>query len=257
MGNGKITKKLKELGLKINGVEPSGETVSEIIDDIEENYNGASKDYVNSLMSGALKRSIVETLPVENIDTNTIYMVLDAQAEEQGNVYNEYLYIENNWELIGTTAPSGTEVIANPTLAGTEAELTGLEVEGTKYKMPSGGSGKLFKYILYLINRETSLEFNIAFYHTKDVSRDDLGEDALRNGALTDLFGLTSNQSFAFEEIFALGDDGKMIITDVTAVKTNGKITSFNLGFYNLDTSSTEYYDFDFYDDAGKKQLSE
>ena len=29
----------------------------------------------------------------------------------------------------------GTEVVANPTLAGTEAALTGLEVDGTKYKV--------------------------------------------------------------------------------------------------------------------------
>lgn len=37
--------------------------------------------------------------------------------------------------------PGGTEVIANPTLAGTEADLTGLQVGNTKYKVPSGGSG--------------------------------------------------------------------------------------------------------------------
>ena len=44
----------------------------------------------------------------------------------------------------GPTGPqgeSGTEVIANPTLAGTETELTGLSVNGTKYKVPTGGSG--------------------------------------------------------------------------------------------------------------------
>ena len=35
---------------------------------------------------------------------------------------------------------SGTNVVANPTLAGTEAELTGLQVGDTKYKIPSGGS---------------------------------------------------------------------------------------------------------------------
>lgn len=63
-----------------------------------------SKSYVDSLMSGALKRAIVETLPTEDIDTNTIYMVLDSEASTQGNVYNEYLYINNSWELIGTTA---------------------------------------------------------------------------------------------------------------------------------------------------------
>lgn len=35
---------------------------------------------------------------------------------------------------------SGTSVVANPTLAGTETELTGLQVGDTKYKIPSGGS---------------------------------------------------------------------------------------------------------------------
>ena len=34
----------------------------------------------------------------------------------------------------------GTEVIANPTLVGTEADLTGLQVGDTKYKVPSGDS---------------------------------------------------------------------------------------------------------------------
>lgn len=33
----------------------------------------------------------------------------------------------------------GTTVVANPTLAGTEADLTGLQVGDTKYKVPAGG----------------------------------------------------------------------------------------------------------------------
>lgn len=65
--------------------------------------SGGIKTYVDGLMSGALKRAIVEALPTEDIDTNTIYMVLDDTASS-GNVYNEYLYISNAWELIGTTA---------------------------------------------------------------------------------------------------------------------------------------------------------
>ena len=36
------------------------------------------------------------------------------------------------------------QVVANPTLAGTEADLTALQVGGTKYKVPSGGSGVSF-----------------------------------------------------------------------------------------------------------------
>ena len=48
----------------------------------------------------------------------------------------EYITINNVTYKVG----GGTEVVANPTLAGTEADLTGLQVGDTKYKVPSGGS---------------------------------------------------------------------------------------------------------------------
>lgn len=41
------------------------------------------------------------------------------------------------------TGGSGTTVVANPELVGTEPNLTGLEVSGTKYKVPEGGSANL------------------------------------------------------------------------------------------------------------------
>lgn len=49
----------------------------------------------------------------------------------------EYITINNVTYKVGG---GGTEVVANPTLAGTEADLTGLQVGDTKYKVPSGGS---------------------------------------------------------------------------------------------------------------------
>lgn len=52
--------------------------------------------------SAGMKRIIVDTLPETDIDTNAIYMVSRAEAEEQ-NVYDEYMYIENAWEKIGST----------------------------------------------------------------------------------------------------------------------------------------------------------
>ncbi|MBQ3330814.1 MAG: hypothetical protein IJG87_06515 [Ruminococcus sp.] len=41
----------------------------------------------------------------------------------------------------------GTNVVANPTLAGTEADLVGLQVGDTKYKIPSGGGGGGGEYV--------------------------------------------------------------------------------------------------------------
>lgn len=119
------------------------------------------------------------------------------------------------------------------------------------------GGGKLFKYILYLRNESISLDFKIAFYHTKDVSTNDLDTTALSNGALTDLFGLNSNQGFTYDQFFGWGDNGKMIINEIIAVKSNNKITGFRLGFYNLDTNSIDEYAFAFDSSAGKIPLSE
>lgn len=51
--------------------------------------------------TGLLKRSIVEELPVNNIDDNTIYMV--PKTGSLNDVYNEYLYVNSNWEHIGST----------------------------------------------------------------------------------------------------------------------------------------------------------
>ena len=69
----------------------------------------------------------------------------------------------------------GTEVVANPTLAGTEAALTGLEVDGTKYKVnqpiavegnPSGAGGG---------SALTGLKIGDTVYKVRDGSTNGLG----------------------------------------------------------------------------------
>lgn len=61
-----------------------------------------AKQYADDLISGALKRVIVEELPTEDIDLNTIYMVLRPESEPN-NIYDEYMYIDNEWEKLGST----------------------------------------------------------------------------------------------------------------------------------------------------------
>lgn len=65
----------------------------------------ASKDYVETAIRGAetglLKRAVVQELPVSDIDDNTIYMV--AKTGSTGDIYDEYLYVNSNWEHIGST----------------------------------------------------------------------------------------------------------------------------------------------------------
>lgn len=44
---------------------------------------------------------VVQTLPTQNIDEHTIYLV--PKQGSTGDVYDEYLYINDAWELIGST----------------------------------------------------------------------------------------------------------------------------------------------------------
>lgn len=59
---------------------------------------------------GTLKISIVTSLPVTDIDSNTIYLVSNGSSKEN-NIYTEYLYVNNKWEVIGSTDVDLTDYV--------------------------------------------------------------------------------------------------------------------------------------------------
>ena len=63
-----------------------------------------TKDEVNTLIGNipALSVLVVDTLPTENISTSTIYL-MPKEVSEENDVYNEFMYINNQWEHIGST----------------------------------------------------------------------------------------------------------------------------------------------------------
>lgn len=84
------------------------------------------------------------------------------EAYEKGEIVDHGTYVKANPELAGTEqdltglqventkfkVPQPTTVVANPTLAGTEDALTGLQVGSTKYKV--AGGTRLYKHNLTL-----------------------------------------------------------------------------------------------------------
>ena len=67
-------------------------------------YNYYTKAEINSMLDAlsSLNFEIVRSLPTENISTTTIYLVLKS-TDNDINFYNEYIYIADRWEIIGTT----------------------------------------------------------------------------------------------------------------------------------------------------------
>ena len=62
-----------------------------------------TKDEVNNLIGAvaSLTMEVVSELPTENISSTTIY--LKGNETEGNNDYEEWIYVNNNWEAIGTT----------------------------------------------------------------------------------------------------------------------------------------------------------
>ena len=52
--------------------------------------------------AGQIKFIIVNVLPTEDIDESAIYLV-PSEETETGNVYSEYIYVNNQWEKLGGT----------------------------------------------------------------------------------------------------------------------------------------------------------
>lgn len=74
--------------------------------------------------AGHLKRAVVEQLPTQEIDTNTLYMVLASSQDH----YEEYMYINGQWDMVGSTGDGGSntfvlEVATTARLGGVKASI--------------------------------------------------------------------------------------------------------------------------------------
>lgn len=85
------------------------------------NYYTSSNTYtkteVNNLI-GAISQmnlEVVQTLPTSNISATTIYLVPKVTGDTN-NIYDEYVYINNNWELIGDTQADLTNYVTTTSL---------------------------------------------------------------------------------------------------------------------------------------------
>lgn len=86
------------------------------------NYDFLQRFIANAIAhAGHLKRQVVQTLPTENIDPDTMYMMLAPN----GTSYEEYMYINGQWDQVGTTGDGGAGEYILP--VATNARLGGVK----------------------------------------------------------------------------------------------------------------------------------
>lgn len=111
---------------------------------------------------------VVQTLPVSDISETTIYLMPNSDPE-QGNYYDEYIYVNNTWELVGTTA------------VDLSAYYTKLEVDGLLANKVDKVTGKGLSTEDYTTEEKTKLsgiesgaEVNVqADWNQSDNTKDD------------------------------------------------------------------------------------
>lgn len=78
-----------------------------------------SKTEVNGLLSSISTGGfqVVTELPASG-ESNVIYLVSKSQTSED-NIYDEYIWVNNDWELIGTTQLDLSNYVTNDSLSNT------------------------------------------------------------------------------------------------------------------------------------------
>lgn len=138
-------------------------------------------------VAGALHREIVASLPTTDIDPNTIYMILSGTSATE-NVYDEYMYVNNAWELIGTSATDLTnyytkgEVDGLLLLKANASDLTSHTGDTTIHVTASDKSKwntvALIKQ-LRLVNTQVGSATTIAFANIDDTNGIKVGDKCM------------------------------------------------------------------------------
>lgn len=71
----------------------------------------------------SLSFEVVQTKPTQNIKTNVIYLIPNGQSGTD-NIYDEWIYVNNKWELIGSTAIDLSQYAKKSELPTKTSDLT-------------------------------------------------------------------------------------------------------------------------------------
>ena len=173
--------------------------ITRLVDDLV-NYYTKSETYtkteIDNMVSAIPKFAIqvVNSLPTQNISPTTVYL-LTSQTQENGNLYTEYLYVGNSWELLGSQT---VDLSGYYTAAEVDALLNGLSVSGhthdDRYYTESEIDGKVQEINSAIAGKATASHTHDDRYYTETEIDNKLSEksNAGHSHVLSDVTGLES-----------------------------------------------------------------
>lgn len=210
---------------------------------IVDNSNGGTKKLRVSTLVGSLdglKKAVVQTLPTQDIDPNTIYLVPKQTAGTQ-NVYDEYMYINNAWEIIGSTEVdlSNYQTKTDNNLLTTSKQIVG----GINELFQSVSSGKA-EVASAITDKGVTTASDATFSQmATNISNIQTGRPATKIGTVTsanstiDVSSFSDYSSFDVNNFLAVETAGGTASGTTYGYNGNGRTTWFT-GTYEKPTMS-------------------
>lgn len=133
----------------------------------------------------------------------------------------------------GKDGADGTQVIANPTLAGTEDSLTSIEIDGTKYAISGGGGGEQHLYMHHLRIAENASAVNSITTYI-----------VVFNTSNTTINSFTSLRTLLYTDLQAINISSALECSGVYYNSSNN--TSYNIFGIYCDSSTASNLTFEY-----------
>jgi hypothetical protein len=146
-----------------------------------------TKDEVNNLVSSipSFDVEVVDNLPTENINEGIIYLV--RKGEESPNLFDEYIYVNDKWELLGTQsiATNVTATSVGDVIEDTESIFAMVDGDKLKFELDADLTSKISKSLTVPMDAPSSTEL-VAVDSTNSQTMVEIGEGLrLENGVLS------------------------------------------------------------------------
>lgn len=202
---------------------------------------------VQSLGGGASSTLLITTTDATLVSGTTYELAL-TYLTETPKINDFIAYVDNDLikTLYKVTAIDSTNatltkiadfstVVANPTLTGTESDLTSIEIDGTKYAIPSGG-GQAYEHHIWLLGNNSDIDINIII---KNDSNNEINTLTKLKNALRDL-GWWNNNNYRPLYTKVNGWKGTSVVVGLANLD-NGKLYAIYASTNNEDeiTSTT------------------
>lgn len=146
----------------------TSDTIIHVTQNDKDLWNAAlqnAKDYAKKLFDSVTSFSIeiVESLPTKDIKSMTIYFIRNGRDNET-DYYEEYMYINNKWEIIGSTFVNLTPYLLKEDFEKYQQEITD---KFTKYNTSDEIANTLKNYLLIQTFNDTIKNYST----TSDINK--------------------------------------------------------------------------------------